>query len=53
MHSIINCLFPSTVVLINTAGLLQAQAQSTGEETTSQVSDRVAVGEAVGFDGRV
>ena len=37
-------------VLINTAGLLQAQAQSTGEETTSQVSDRVAVGEAVGFD---
>ena len=37
-------------MLINTAGLLQAQAQSTGEETTSQVSDRVAVGEAVGFD---
>jgi len=37
-------------VLINTAGLLQAQAQSTGEETTAQVSDRVAVGEAVGFD---
>ena len=38
------------MVLINTAGLLQAQAQSTGEETTSQVSDRVAVGEAVGFN---
>ena len=37
-------------VLINTAGLLQAQAQSTGEETTAQVSDRIAVGEAVGFD---
>ena len=37
-------------VLINTAGLLQAQAQSTGEETTAQVSDRVAIGEAVGFD---
>jgi len=37
-------------VLINTAGLLQAQAQSTGEETTSQVSDRIAIGEAVGFD---
>ena len=37
-------------VLINTAGLLQAQAQSTGEETTAQVSDRLAVGEAVGFD---
>ena len=37
-------------VLINTAGLLQAQAQSTGEETTAQVSDRVAIGEAVGYD---
>ena len=37
-------------VLINTAGLLQAQAQSTGEETTAQVSDRLAVGEAVAFD---
>ena len=37
-------------VLINTAGLLQAQAQSTGEETTAQVSDRIAIGEAVGFD---
>jgi len=37
-------------VLINTAGLLQAQAQSTGEETTSQVSDRIAIGEAVGYD---
>ena len=36
--------------LINTAGLLQAQAQSTGEETTAQVSDRIAIGEAVGFD---
>ena len=37
-------------VLINTAGLLQAQAQSTGEETTAQVSDRIAIGEAVAFD---
>lgn len=37
-------------VLINTAGLLQAQAQSTGEETTAQVSDRIAIGEAVGYD---
>ncbi|TQQ80470.1 archaellin/type IV pilin N-terminal domain-containing protein [Halonotius roseus] len=36
-------------VLINTAGLLQAQAQSTGEETTAQVSDRIAIGEAVGY----
>ena len=37
-------------VLINTAGLLQAQAQSTGEETTAQVSDRIAIGEAVASD---
>ena len=37
-------------VLINTAGLLQAQAQSTGEETTSQVSDRLAIGQAIGTD---
>jgi len=35
-------------VLINTAGLLQAQAQQTGEETTSEVSDVVQVGEIVG-----
>jgi len=37
-------------VLINTAGLLQAQAQQTGEETTSEVSDRVQVGQIVGTD---
>jgi len=37
-------------VLINTAGLLQAQAQQTGEETTSEVSDVVQVGEVVGID---
>lgn len=38
-------------VLINTAGLLQAQAQQTGEETTSEVSDRVQIGQIVGGDG--
>jgi flagellin-like protein len=37
-------------VLINTAGLLQAQAQQTGEETTSEVSDVVQIGEVVGYD---
>ena len=37
-------------VLINTAGLLQAQAQQTGEETTAEVSDVVQVGEVVGYD---
>ncbi|MFQ3476262.1 flagellin [Halonotius sp. F2-221B] len=36
-------------VLINTAGLLQAQAQQTGEETTSEVSDIVQIGEIVGY----
>jgi flagellin FlaB len=35
-------------VLINTAGLLQAQAQQTGAETTSQVSDRLEIGTMVG-----
>ena len=30
-------------VLINTAGLLQSQAEATGEETSQQVSDRVIV----------
>jgi archaeal flagellin N-terminal-like domain len=35
-------------VLINTAGLLQSQAQQTGEETTSEVSDVVQIGEIVG-----
>ena len=37
-------------VLINTAGLLQSQAQATGEETTSEVSDVIQIGEVVGFD---
>jgi flagellin-like protein len=37
-------------VLINTAGLLQAQAQQTGEETTSEVSDRIQIQEVVGSD---
>ncbi|ERH07412.1 MAG: archaeal flagellin N-terminal-like domain protein [Halonotius sp. J07HN4] len=36
-------------VLINTAGLLQSQAQQTGEETTSEVSDVVQIGEIVGY----
>ncbi|RJX42229.1 flagellin [Halonotius aquaticus] len=36
-------------VLINTAGLLQAQAQQTGEETTSEVSDVIQVGEVLGY----
>jgi flagellin FlaB len=35
-------------VLINTAGLLQAQAQQTGQETTAEVSDLVQVGKIVG-----
>jgi len=37
-------------VLINTAGLLQAQAQQTGEETTAEVSDVVKIGEVVGYE---
>ena len=36
-------------VLINTAGLLQAQAQQTGEETTAEVSDIIQIGEVVGY----
>jgi len=38
-------------VLINTAGLLQAQAQQTGEETTAEVSDVIQVGEVIGASG--
>jgi len=37
-------------VLINTAGLLQAQAQTTGEETTAEVSDISQIDEVVGAD---
>ena len=35
-------------VLINTAGLLQAQAQQTGEETTAEVSDIVQIDSVIG-----
>ncbi|MFB6232905.1 MAG: archaellin/type IV pilin N-terminal domain-containing protein [Haloarculaceae archaeon] len=38
-------------VLINTAGLLQAQAQQTGEETTDEVSNVIQFGKVVGFEG--
>ena len=37
-------------VLINTAGLLQAQAQTTGEETTAEVSDIIQIDEVLGAD---
>jgi flagellin FlaB len=37
-------------VLINTAGLLQAQAQQTGTETTAEVSDVVEVGKIVAYE---
>jgi len=37
-------------VLINTAGLLQAQAQTTGEETTAEVSDIIQIDEVLGID---
>ncbi|MFC7043201.1 archaellin/type IV pilin N-terminal domain-containing protein [Halonotius sp. GCM10025705] len=37
-------------VLINTAGLLQAQAQQTGEETTAEVSNVIQIGEVIGKD---
>ena len=35
-------------VLINTAGLLQTQAEATGEETQQQVSDRIQIQSATG-----
>jgi len=35
-------------VLINTAGLLQTQAEATGEETQEQVSDRLQIQSATG-----
>jgi len=40
-------------VLINTAGLLQSQAQQTGEETTAEVSDVIQIGEVVGADKEI
>jgi len=38
-------------VLINTAGLLQSQAEATGEESAQQVSDRVQVVSVIGDAG--
>ena len=38
-------------VLINTAGLLQSQAEATGEESAEQVSDRVIVSTVTGVVG--
>jgi len=38
-------------VLINTAGLLQSQAEATGEETSQQISDRVQVSTVTGTVG--
>ena len=38
-------------VLINTAGLLQSQAEATGEETSQQISDRVQVTTVTGTVG--
>nr|WP_321166744.1 archaellin/type IV pilin N-terminal domain-containing protein [Halorubrum vacuolatum] len=38
-------------VLINTAGFLQTQAEATGEESASQVSDRIEVQSATGLVG--
>ena len=40
-------------VLINTAGFLQTQAEATGEESTSQVVDRMEVQSAVGEVGGI
>jgi flagellin FlaB len=37
-------------VLINTAGLLQSQAQATGEETTAEVSNVFQIGKVVGSE---
>jgi len=38
-------------VLINTAGLLQSQAEATGEESSAQVTDRVQVSTVTGTVG--
>ena len=40
-------------VLINTAGLLQSQAEATGEESAQQVSDRVQVASLIGSDKEI
>jgi flagellin-like protein len=37
-------------VLIQTAGLLQSQAQQTGDETTSEVSDLVQIDTIIGYE---
>ncbi|MFB6294116.1 MAG: archaellin/type IV pilin N-terminal domain-containing protein [Halonotius sp.] len=37
-------------VLIQTAGLLQSQAQQTGEETTSEVSDLLQIENVIGYE---
>ena len=39
-------------VLIQTAGVLQSQAQQTGKETTAEVSDLLEVGRVVGYEYR-
>ncbi len=38
-------------VLINTAGMLQSQAEATGEESSQQVVDRVQVSTVIGVSG--
>jgi len=38
-------------VLINTAGLLQSQAEATGEESSEQVTDRVQISTVTGTSG--
>jgi len=40
-------------VLINTAGLLQSQAEATGEESSAQVTDRVQISTVIGVSGDV
>jgi len=39
-------------VLINTAGLLQSQAEATGEESAEQVSDRVVIQSVIGVNAQ-
>ena len=40
-------------VLINTAGLLQSQAEATGEESAEQVTDRVVVSTVIGSGNEI